>query len=338
MTRRMLLLACAVSLAAGPALALDSTEAVTADPRLRSVRYDPQQVVMVYTKPGMTTRIRLDPREHVVHGGVIYSDQRTMAALDGTDPYDEEDRKQEAQAGQASGAQGTQSCNRNMCVSVVLNTVYILPRIQLAPQPFFLRTEWCPEAGKACEPGEYAIELRSEPPEARSGVAQPFFGVQFTYADRERAWAAKQAAAKRAADAEAARLWRENNPPPQPVSVPAEEDRYELGVCRSGSELHPDEAWTNGRTTFLRYRGTRPTPNVYEIRLDGKETLTPFAMEPEPWGTVIRVGTVRPVLILRHGDLASCVVNISPIADGHGTMPVAPIRTPWAGRPRVAAR
>lgn len=339
MSRRALLLACAASVIAGPALALDTTAEVPADRRLRVVKYNPEQVALVYTKPGQTTRIRLDPRERVVKGGVVYSDQTTMAAMDGTDPYTEEDRKADQQgAATGSSGDGEQSCNRNMCISVVLNTVYIMPRVQLQPQSFFLRTEWCPEPGKACEPGEYAIELRTAPPSASTGVAEPFFGIQYDYGARDATWRAKQAAAKRAADAEAVRQVRLNNPQPLPVSVATDEDRWDLGVCSSAPELHPDEAWTNGRTTFLRFNGTRPIPNVYQRRADKVETLTPYTVEPDASGNVIRIADVRPVFILRNGDLVSCVVTIAPNADGHSTMPVAPIRRPIAGRPRMAAR
>lgn len=303
MRHRGLLLAGVASFVAGPALALDPTAEVPADRRLRVVQYNPEEVALVYTKPGQTTRIRLDPHERVVKGGVVYSDQTTMAALDGTDPYTEEDRKadQQGAAGTGSSGDGEQSCNRNMCISVVLNTVYIMPRVQLQPQSFFLRTEWCPEPGKACEPGEYAIELRTAPPAASTGVAEPFFGIQYDYGAREMIWRSRQAAIKRAADMAAAAQARRNNPQPQPlpVSIATDEDRWDLGVCSSAPEIHPDEAWTDGRSTFLRYNGTRPVPNVYQRRTDKVETLTAYTVEPDASGNVIRIADVRPILILR---------------------------------------
>jgi type IV secretory pathway VirB9-like protein len=325
---------------------LDETAALDKDSRLRVVDYNPEQVVMVYTKVGQTTRIRLHPQERVVRGGVTHSDQFLMSSAEEAEefvPCASNDAREECKSPASGATESLQSCNRNMCTSVVLNNVFIIPRTELAPQSFFLRTEWCPEAGR-CLPGEYTIELRTLPPpvqvaqagQAAPPIAQSFYGVQFRYAARERVYQSEVDREKRRVRAEAQQEFRRSNPQPLPPSVPEQTARYELGVCASGPEIQPDEAWTDGRTSFLRYKGGRRIPNVYERRAgDGQRTLVSYAVEPDAWGNTIRVAKVLPVLLLWDGDNASCVVNVAPDINGRSEMAVAPIRNPVAGRPRV---
>lgn len=342
--RAPLALALLASAAPCAALALDRTAALSSDSRLRMVDYDPEQVALVYVRVGQATRIRIDHRERVVDGGVVYSDEATMSNADDSVPYTEEDAKADQQGGGRSGGEGKQSCNRNMCVSVVLNTVYIMPRVQLQPQSFFLRTEWCPEPGR-CQPGEYAMELRTAKPDETGPDGKPlprietsFYGIQYRYPRREAAFRAEKAAEARREAAEKAREFRRNNPAPAPPSVPDVTARWDMGRCGSAPEIDPDEAWTDGRTTFLRYKGGRRVPNVYERREDGERTLTAYTVEPDAWGNTVRIGKVRPVFLLWDGERASCVVNVAPDTEGRTEMAVAPIREPLAGQPRRERR
>ena len=59
--------------------ALDRTDPVMPrEPRLRVVDYNPEEVVQAKASVGQTLRIRLHPRERVVDGGVLLSDQAGM--------------------------------------------------------------------------------------------------------------------------------------------------------------------------------------------------------------------------------------------------------------------
>lgn len=320
-------------------MAVDNTAPAPADRRLRVVEYNAEQVILAYAKVGATFRIRLDPNERVVPGGLVVSDQATMNAATPQPPelcVDDTNKQVSCDGGARS--QDDQSCDRNLCRSVVMNTVYIMPRTALQPQPLFLRTEWCPEPGK-CQPREYAFELHtSEAEAAAAGVSTAFFGLQFRYSADETAYRVRVAAAERKARADAAEKWRRDNPPPALPSVPEAAARIELGKCASAPELAPDDAWTDGRTTFVAYNGSRRVPNVYEVSADGKETLTQYATEPEPARTVVRIGKVRAIFILRDGDRASCVVNPEADATNRTELAVAPIALPVAGQPRTRRR
>jgi type IV secretion system protein VirB9 len=215
-----------------------------------------------------------------------------------------------------------------------------LPRRPLDPQSFFLRTEWCPDGPglPSCEPGEYAIELHTQADRVGDArIKEAFFGIQYRYTTRETAWRLKKAAEARQEAGKRAREWRENNPPPALPSVPDPASRWDLAVCSTAPEVTPDAAWTDGRTTFLRYNGTRRLPNVYERRDDGVETLIKYEVEPEAFGNVIRIGKVRPFFYLRDGDRASCLINVQQDVEGRHEMAVAPILRPLAGRPRRGA-
>jgi type IV secretory pathway VirB9-like protein len=327
------------TLAAVPALAAEPTEKLGTDERMRKVEHDPDGIVKAYLRVGQSFRFRLDPDERVVKGGLIISDQSTINAGK-DDPEEDEEEVDDKKGGKQEGSR-EQSCDRNSCRFLVLNTVYIMPRVEHEPQPLFLRTEWCPKPGEPCVPGEYAIELFTRKQDAKDAglnTDHPFYGIKFLYTKREAAWRAAQAAEAAAKKAKEREQFRRDNPPPAMPSVPGPEARTELGKCGSGQAIHPDDAWTDGRNTFLAYNGRRRVPNVYERRADGVETLTSYATEPEPSRTVIRIAKLRTVFHLRDGDIHSCVVNPMADRDTATELAVAPIRNPVAGQPRTGAR
>ena len=68
--KTLLPLAFAAALVAGPALALDTPHPGAADPRIRTVDYDPQQVVRVVGVFRTATQIVLAPDETVLHAAL----------------------------------------------------------------------------------------------------------------------------------------------------------------------------------------------------------------------------------------------------------------------------
>ena len=353
MKPRAIAAAAALALTAlpGGTLALDPTEAVRKEePRLRVSSHDPDEVVRFYLKVGQTGRIILDRGETVLPGGLLVSDQVAL----GEEEWTKEDQEAERAAGARmnGGQQGETSCDRNLCRAIVGSAVFLTPRRDLAPQSLFLRTRWC--KGSYCEEGDYTFELTTEPESAKvadaAGAApaqpKPFYSVRFTYAARE----ARAAAALRAEEMRArAERWRRcqgddppaNCPQPQepapPPSAPEASSTWQFARCASHPDLAPDEAWSSGRTLFLRYFGTRKPPAFYERRPDGEPALARYTMEPEPSHTTVVVAGLPKILLLSDGKRGSCIVHVGPDAPGLGhrePMAVAPPagRPPWNRR------
>lgn len=323
---RAALLAAACAFAAPPAMALDTPSPSAADARLRSVVYDPDNVVQLFATPGATVRIRLGIGERVV--AVLVSDQGTIR------PEEEEPEEQGQAAGNAAqqaGGPNRPSCDRNLCRTVHGNFVYLMPRRELQPQPLFVQTEWCAADGH-CEPGEYAFELRTRGGDINlvQHAQNNFYGIAFSYPQRQAQLAARQRA--KAIQDVRSRPRPERPEPPASPSVPEAAANWRYAVCGAAA-ISPDEVWDDGRTTFLRFLGQRRIPNVYTYLPDGTETIANYTVEPQPAGSVLRLGKTAARWILRDGDRAACLVNMGPDPDGRLAM-LASAEREQAPRPR----
>lgn len=119
-----------------------------------------------------------------------------------------------------------------------------------------------------------------------------FFAVRFRYPEDER----KAREAKREAERTASLL---DN---APISV----RNYNYWACGS-SEVTPDEAFDDGRFTFLRFSANRDMPAIFEELTPGREALINTHVD----GDWIVIHRVVKRLVLRRGPIVACVENRS---------------------------
>ena len=239
----------------------------------------------------------------------------------------------------ASAPKGPSSCDRNLCRNVAGNFVYLKPLRELDPQPLFIQAQRCrepgldpaqcgivPGSGQACvdvarcEQVPYVFELLTRPGDLRANTPHTAWDITFTYPDREQA--ARAAEAKKQQDARMA-AWRERQAlKPPPPSAPAVSANWRYGY-RGSQAVQPDEAWDDGRTTFLRFNGNRRVPNVYRRLPDGQEAIPAYAAEPDAAGVTLRIARTEAKWFIRDGDEAGCLFNVGPDPDGRTANTVA---------------
>ena len=338
------------SLAAVPAAlaTVDPPNSSDLDKRMRTVKYDPDNPVLLPASPGVSLRLILGGDEHVER--VIVSDQTIISpdpdedeappragiagALDGVNSA------LTSKPGQGGGQQGKGPvCDPNLCVDVAGNFIYIKPKRFLSRQPMFVQTSRMDPitARKVMVP--YAFELVANDPDAKPvvavaslkdndhGPAEAMWSVTFAFPARERAERLAEARKAAAARVAAERDRRANLPPS--VLGPTASDNHRYGY-KGSAVVKPDDGWDDGRTTFLRFNGNRRLPNIYEKGPDGKPTLARWATEPDATGATLRVAGTETVWTLRDGDEAGCVINGGRDPDGR----TAPTVSPFAGAAR----
>ena len=119
--------------------------------------------------------------------------------------------------------------------------------------------------------------------------------------------------------------------PPSP-SAPGVTANWRYGY-RGSEAVRPDQAWDDGRTTFLRFNGNRRVPNVYRQLPDGHEGLASYATEPDAGGTVLRISRTETKWFIRDGDAAGCLFNVGSDPDGKTAATDASVATPLGARP-----
>ena len=109
-----------------------------------------------------------------------------------------------------------------------------------------------------------------------------------------------------------------------PVKKPSKQqttwnERY--GVM-GAAQLEPLFAKDNGDNTFLKFPVNQPLPAIFYIAPDGQETRVSTSMQDD----IMVVQRVAQRFILRHGELALCLVNLNynPAGQSTGTMTVSP--------------
>jgi type IV secretion system protein VirB9 len=316
MTFRMLLLGTSLLCSVPAIAAIDPPAASKADARIRSLVYDPNNPVEIYTSPGVSLRLELGADEEVVQ--IIVSDQDTITpdpsapppvAAVSTNPL-----------GGQQGGQTPPSCDANLCRAISGNIVYIKPIRALDPQPLFIQTKRIDANGKT-EMVPYTFELLTR----ATGTEAPVWGVRFTYPDRVKQAQAIAWTRQRSAKAEAARQTASlAHPVP---NAPPPDANYRYGY-RGSTSLQPDRAWDDGRTTFLRFNGNRRLPNIYSRLPDGKESIPASAPEPDATGNTLRVAGTETKWFLRDGDEAGCLFDLGPDPEGRTAATVAPVKAP----------
>lgn len=101
---------------------------------------------------------------------------------------------------------------------------------------------------------------------------------------------------------------------PDPVEVARQElaatereiRNLDYHACGS-SAVTPDNAFDDGRFTYLRYAGSRPMPAVFVVNPDGTEALVDSHVEDD----TIVVHRVAERFVFRRGESVGCVVNKS---------------------------
>jgi len=313
---RILAAAIATSLA-GPALAaIDPPPAGNADARIRVVIYDPNNPVEIYTVPGESLRLEFGADETLVDGGIVVSDQDTIAP-DPTAPPPVATVSTNPLGGRAN--QIPPSCDANLCRSVSGNIVYIKPVRPLDPQPLFIQTQRTNALGVR-EMVAYTFVLSTRPLDQNGKAPPTVWGVRFVYPERVKqqaaaAWKQKQAAWIATAHQNAALAHPVANTPP-----PNANWRYGY---RGSASVQPDQAWDDGRTTFLRYNGNRRVPNIYSQLPDGHESIPASAPEPDETGITLRIARTETKWFLRDGDEAGCLFDLGPDPDGRTSTTVA---------------
>ena len=280
-------LAAATMLHAAPTLAaVDPPAASGLDHRMRVIPYDRNNPVQLYAAPGAALRIQLGADEEVVR--IVVSDQATLVPEEEPPSAATLASTTGATSAQGSGGapKGPASCDPNLCRDVAGNFVYLKPLRPLHPQPLFIQTKRCAADTGRCEMVPYAFELLTRPGDPKLAAPDAAWNVTFTYPDRERA--ARDAEQRKAYAARVA-AWRERQAlRPSPPAAPKRDDNWRYGY-RGSAAVQPDQAWDDGRTTFLRFNGNRRVPNVYRQLPDGREGIPAYATEPDPAGVVLRI-------------------------------------------------
>ena len=320
-------LATSIAIPVSALAAIDPPPASKADARIRTLIYDPNNPVEIYTVPGASLRLELGADEEVVN--IVVSDQDTINP-DPNAPPPVATVSANPLAGQADKA--PPSCDANMCRSVVGNIVYIKPVRPLDPQPLFIQTQRTNAFGKP-EMVAYTFVLSTRPADLKGDavktasaadiktpVAPTVWGVRFVYPERAKQQAAAEWKQKQAAWAATA---HQTAALAHPVAnAPGPNANFRYGY-RGAASVQPDQAWDDGRTTFLRFNGNRRVPNVYSKLPDGHESIPASAPEPDATGTTLRIARTETKWFLREGDDAGCLFDLGPDPDGRTSATVA---------------
>ena len=296
-----------------PALALvDPPASTAADPRIRTVVYDRNDPVELNAAPGTTLRIEFGPDETVT--GVVVSDQGTISP----EMVPTQTGYGAMVGGLASStSKGPSSCDPNMCRAVIGNFVYLKPLLSLDPQPVFVQTTRINAFGKT-ETVPYTFELLTRTGQ-QSAAASTTWSVSFVYPDRIRA-ARLAAWRRRKAQLDETERARLAITPPGPA-YPSQGANWRYGY-RGSATVQPDQAWDDGRTTFLRFNGNRRVPNIYSRSPDGHESIPAYATEPDAMGTTLRVSSTKTKWFVRDGDEAGCLFDLGLDPQGATAMTV----------------
>ncbi|MCG7362472.1 TrbG/VirB9 family P-type conjugative transfer protein [Roseomonas sp. ACRSG] len=310
--RRLLAVSVALPLAWGaPAAAVEAPAPAGADPRVRVIAYDPQQVVKLYAAPGATLTIQLAPGETVA--GLPVSDQTLL------DPPEPAGPGPLALAGgpapsERAGAGRGASTDRNLFTAVRGNFVMLKALRDLDPQPLFIIGRSTDQTTGKEVLRAYTFELSTREGPLTAETPDTYYLVRFTYPAEERAAAAAAAAARRQAVNAAAETRRRALAERQARErlVLASTHAAISGVMnwnydgQGDRELAPAEVWDDGQSTFLRFPGNRRLPAIFSVLADGREAAVNYSANTAGLVTIHQTnGSFR----LRDGGLVLCIFN-----------------------------
>jgi type IV secretion system protein VirB9 len=328
--RRLLAASVALPLAWGaPAAAAEAPTPAGADPRVRVIAYDPQQVVKLYAAPGATLTIQLAPGETVA--GLPVSDQTLLDQPEPAGPGPLTLAGGPVAPSERAGAGRGASTDRNLFTAVRGNFVMLKALRDLDPQPLFI-------IGRSTDPSTgkevlraYTFELSTREGPLTAETPDTYYLVRFTYPAEERAAAAAAAAARRQAASAAAETRRRALAERQARErlVLASTHAATSGVMnwnydgQGDRALAPAEMWDDGQSTFLRFPGNRRMPAIFSVLADGREAAVNYSANTAGLITIHQTnGSFR----LRDGGLVLCIFNraFDPTGRNAGTGTTSP--------------
>jgi type IV secretion system protein VirB9 len=330
-TLRLLLAASvALPLAWGaPSAAGEAPAPAGADPRVRVIAYDPQQVVKLYAAPGATLTIQLASGETVA--GLPVSDQTLLDQPEPAGPGPLALAGGPVAPSERAGAGRGASTDRNLFTAVRGNFVMLKALRDLDPQPLFIiGRSTDPTTGKEVLRA-YTFELSTREGPLTAETPDTYYLVRFTYPVEERAAAAAAAAARRQAASAAAETRRRALAERQARErlVLASTNAATSGVMnwnydgQGDRELAPTEMWDDGQSTFLRFPGNRRLPAIFSVLADGREAAVNYSANTAGLITIHQTnGSFR----LRDGGLVLCIFNraFDPTGRNPGTGTTSP--------------
>lgn len=136
----------------------------------------------------------------------------------------------------------------------------------------------------------FYLAAAPKPPSRNEADTALYLRVTFRYPD------AAKALVKRRDDGEEAKR----------LLATAHRDIRNIDYMECGDDdVTPDQAFDDGRFTFLRYAGARQIPAVFVVNPDGSEALVDSHMEAD----TLVVHRVAQRLVFRRGDSVGCIVN-----------------------------
>ena len=294
-----------------PAAAGEAPAPAGADPRVRVIAYNPQQVVKLYAVPGATLTIQLAPGETVA--GLPVSDQSLLDTPEPAGPGPLALAGGPVPSERAAAGRGA-STDRNLFTAVRGNFVMIKPLRDLDPQPLFI-------IGRSTDPTTgrevmraYTFELSTREGPLTAEAPNTYYLVRFTYPEEERAAAAAAAATRRQAAAAAAETRRRE------LAERRARDRLQLASANGAMpgvmnwnydgqgdrELAPAEVWDDGQSTFLRFPGNRRVPAIFSVLADGREAAVNYSVSTLG---LITIHQTNAAFRLRDGGLVLCILN-----------------------------
>jgi type IV secretion system protein VirB9 len=318
--RGLLLAGVALACLTGSAIAAEVPAPCSkADARERCVAYRQGQIVRVYLAPGASITMEF-PASEVIYE-VLASDNGIISGQPASDRT-------------ATGSDKTS--DPNLQVQVPENSQFLAVKAlhHLDPQPFTVITKRTvtvtdPTTGKTATKEElrrHGFEIETRPGALTEDVPDTFFSVRITdpAAERDARMASRRInRAKDEANIATERL--------QTVSLAAarRNERYVAQGTAKDRVLTPDEMWDDGQNTYLRFRGNRAIPAIWQVMPDGKEgaiSNQPPEIDPVTHGTLISINGVYKELRLRSEGVVLCVFNqaYDPVGVNPGTGTVSP--------------
>lgn len=138
----------------------------------------------------------------------------------------------------------------------------------------------------------YTFSLATAPKAQKSKAEDIYYRVIFRY-PAEVAKQAQQASSAETAD--------------KLLERPRRAIRNVDYLACGNAAVTPDQAFDDGRFTFLRYAGAREIPAVFVVAPDGSEALVDSHME----GDTLVVHRTAEKFVFRHGETVGCLVNKS---------------------------
>lgn len=247
---RRLMIFIALMAAVGMAHSEAVPNAGTSDKRIKTIDYDPNQVVLIVGREGYATDVRLNDDEKITHVAIGNADAWQVAPVEQ----------------HLILKPKTSDAKTNAIVLTDKHRVYNM----------LLTTA----EAKAKGPG---------------GGDDQYFQIEFRYPAEVKAKADQARAVDNVRDQLA-----------HPKRVVRNPNYFACG----DKAVTPDQAFDDGRFTYLRYAGNRAMPAVYSVADDGSEQIVNRDVDADSPDTIV-LHQIAKKLVFRMGNMVGCVVNKS---------------------------